>query len=179
MRPCGVFLEELTNYFLSSENYHIWIIETIVTMRSWKSTSSSKAPCGTGDALFLDEYADIKDMRSRQKSGTMLPPSSIATLESHCMESLRHSEQAKTSCNKVRLASTPPLSIQPARSFPTPTSQTFKKNIVPTFDHDDLDTTLDKDQWFHEGETPDMMNQRGPSVERGMLFPWMTDSEIV
>lgn len=147
-------------------------------MSSWKSTSTSKLPCVAGDGLYLDEFSNVKDLQSRQHSGTRSPSSSVGAMESNGVVGNHwHAEQAKISLHKVR-ASTPPYSIHQSTSCP-PVSQTWKK-IIPTIDADDLDLPLDKDQWFPEGHASEMMiHQRGQSVERGMLFPWMTDSEIV
>jgi hypothetical protein len=47
------------------------------------------------------------------------------------------------------------------------------------FHPDDLDLPMEKDMWFPEGQVSERMTKRGHYVERGMLFPWMTDSEIV
>ena len=144
-------------------------------MTTWKSTPTTKVPCVAADGIYLDEYANVKDLRSRQKSGTMTPPGSVGTMESNSVESRWQSDQARISGNQWRV-STPSWSIQQARSYP-PESQAFKKNI-PTFD--DLDLPVDKDPWFEEGQIMSQMTmKRGPPVERGMLFPWMTDSEIV
>ncbi len=131
-----------------------------------------------------DDYLGINSLGSQPQPGTRTSES-VETLDAPLLErkglpllssSIGHLKQKPATHRLYPSLPPSPPTINSKISHIRVTKSSTKEG---TFNAQDLDLPLDDDLWLPAERISEFMAGKGSSPERGMLFPWMSDSEIV